>query len=113
MRLIRGILMKMKTTAIFLIMTALLSGCTNRSQPPVSTSEPVGIVNYAEGRELMCVADTEQQAREIASLYGMELVDYREGFALFHTEEDPGAVKQRGIDNGWPELEINVVNPLD
>ena len=103
----------MKMTAVVFLLTALLSGCTNRSQPPVSTSEPVRIVNYAEGRELMCMAETEQQAREIASLYGMELVDYREGFALFHTEEDPVAVKQRGIDNGWPEMEINVVNPLD
>ena len=105
--------MKMKMTAILLLLTTLLSGCTKQGQTPVSTPEPVGIVNDAEGRELMCMAETEEQAREIASLYGMELIDYQEGFALFHTEEDPGAVKQRGIDHGWPELEINVVNPLD
>ena len=88
----------------------LLPGCAK--QEPVLNA-PAPVASYAEGRELMAAAETREDAEALAALYGVELVDYREGLALFHTDEDPAVVKQRGIQNGWQELEINALNPLD
>ena len=97
---------------VLFLLAAMLTGCTKQTQTPTATQGPTGLIHYAEGRELMCEAETEERAQEIAELYGIELVEYREGLAAFHTEEDPGSVKKRGMENGWPTLEINVVTTL-
>ncbi|MBR6208160.1 MAG: hypothetical protein IKQ69_04105 [Oscillospiraceae bacterium] len=62
---------------------------------------------YPEGRELFALAETEEAARAIAEEYGIELVEYRYGIAVFHTQEDPYAVVRRGAENGWTPLEVN------
>ena len=46
-------------------------------------------------------------AQEIAQLYGITLVDFGYGIALYYTEEDPKAVIARGEENGWPALSMN------
>ena len=61
----------------------------------------------APGRELFARAASEEEAQSIADLYGIALVRYVHGVASYHTEEDPGAVVARGVENGWPRLEIN------
>ena len=66
-----------------------------------------------EGAELYCLADSQEEAGEIADLYGIELVDFDLGVATFHTEEDPGAVIQRGKENGWRSLSLNGTNHLN
>ena len=57
--------------------------------------------------QLMALVETQEEARKLAELYGIELVEYGEQVALFHTEEDPQTVIQRGVENGWPELSLN------
>jgi len=66
----------------------------------------------AKSRELMALASSEEEAQEIADLYGIELVHFESGVASYHTDEDPAAVIQRGIDNGWPLIAVNSTNTL-
>ena len=71
------------------------------------TEGSFGPVNYAAGKELYCLADTEEEAKEIAALYDIELVGFSYGVATFHTEENPGTVIARGKKNGWRTLSLN------
>ena len=92
-----------------------LFGC-RRNVPPVNkpiptltvpTGEPDSL--FAEDAPLIGKAETLEEAEELAQLYGITLVEFRQGAALFHTEEDPRAVIRRGQENGWPELSLNYV----
>lgn len=56
---------------------------------------------------LLGLADDEQQAAEIAELYGITLTGFAEGVATFHTDEPPQTVIARGKQNGWPTLSEN------
>lgn len=56
---------------------------------------------------LMSEAETEEEAKEIAEQYGIEFVSFENGFALYHTEEDPFEVIARGEENGYPPLSVN------
>lgn len=58
---------------------------------------------------LMAAAESEEEAQEIAEQYGIELVSFENGIALYHTEEDPFDVIARGQENGYPQLSINFV----
>ena len=104
--------MRRKRSALLLALAMLLPGCAKRTTMAVA-DEQDGVILYAEGRELMAPAASREEAEEIAALYGIELVDYKHGYALFHTEENPSAVRERGVKNGWPELEPNTVHTLD
>lgn len=59
--------------------------------------------NFVSGG-LMCAADSEEQAQEIAEQYGITLKSYGNGVAEFTTEEDPMAVIARGQKNKWTPL---------
>lgn len=65
------------------------------------------VSNYEKGRELFCLASSEQEAMDIAAQYGISFVEYSLGVATFTTNEDPAAVIQRGKDKGLKALEIN------
>lgn len=107
-----------------LVLGLLLPGCAKQTPavsvapaaPPEPSSAPVATPaagSVAEGKELFCLADTEEEAKELAALYGITLVDFRYGVASFHTEEDPASVIARGKKNGWPSLSLNTVITLD
>ena len=57
--------------------------------------------------QLVGVFDDEEQAKECAKLYGIELISFNFGVALFRVEGDPKAIIEIGIKNGWPELSLN------
>ncbi len=111
-----------KRIPIFLSLTALLlSGCAGQAkpvptetvavatQPPApapSAPETIETVGAAEP-QLMALTDTRAAAEDIARQYGITLVSWQDGLALFFTEEDPEAVVRRGAKNGWPELSVN------
>lgn len=59
--------------------------------------------------QLMALTDTEEQAQEIAEQYGITLVSYEMGVAVYHTEEDPLEVIARGQEKGYPALSPNFV----
>lgn len=106
-----------KTTIGVIVMIfpfSLLFGCggaekKNSSPAPLPAAT---VQDYVEGAELLCIAQSEEEAKKIADMYGIELVEFSYGVATFHTEEDPNAVIRRGLDNGYPELSINGYSEL-
>lgn len=104
-----------KITVAVMIMLCMLSiaACTKKENTqghfnPEDIS-PDHIIGVSEGEELLCIAESEQEAENIAELYGIELVRFSHGIAVFHTDEDLEAVAARGAENGWPELSPNTV----
>ncbi len=67
---------------------------------------------YVSGEELLCLADSKEEAQKIADMYGIELVKYGMGVATFHTEEDPYEVIARGKKEGYPELSLNGISTI-
>lgn len=57
--------------------------------------------------ELIALADTEEQAKAIADMYGITLKSFSYGVAVYTTNKDPHTVIQSGIDNGYPTLSLN------
>lgn len=120
----------MRKILILMLLMALLCGCTPAAEPPAKEpSEPTRQESttpstptmaedvttgqtYAEA-QLLGEAETREEAEELAELYGITLVDYKNGLGRFHTEEDPRDVIRRGKENGWPELVLNRVTSLD
>ncbi len=92
-------------TAVLLALL-MLTGCGRSARTGREHAAPRE-ASYAEGRELFCTVESREEAEEIAELYGIELVSFSYRVATFHTEEDPGAVVQRGRDNGWKALSVN------
>jgi hypothetical protein len=106
-----------------LIVTASGCGSAQEAQPSAAPGgdttgnsdyiEPVEVVTpeYAEGEELLCLCDNEEEARKIADLYGIELVQFQYGVATFHAE-DPMSVIALGKEKGYPELELNGISSI-
>lgn len=123
----------MKRLVLFLISSVILCGvvgCTTvedikqtaESQPWASddTQEKLeGLitdhvkVDVAEGEELLCLCESEAEAKEIADQYGITFVNYDYGVATFTTDKDLQEVIQMGKDNGWTELSMNHVTYID
>ena len=88
---------------------------TTEEPSEISEVQPICEIqqDVAEGEELMCWADTKEEAEEIAKLYEIELVNYSNCIATFTTDKDLQEVIQLGKDNKWPEIELNHVIYLD
>ena len=100
----------------FVIMTfafALLTGCQlGTSARPDGHGVLSGShddSDYVEGKELMCLIDTKEEAEAIATQYGIQLVEFAYGVATFHTDENPNDVIAMGKKLGYPELSLNRV----
>lgn len=88
--------------ATLLTVFLAVGGCSGETAHDTPTDSP------APGEELFCAADSREQAEEIASVYRITLVSYEWGIATFHTDEDPKSVIERGRENGWIELNLNI-----
>lgn len=64
-------------------------------------------VTTTEETELMAVVDSEEEAQEIADLYGIRLSSYAFGVAIYTTDQDVDALLKMGEEKGYPELSIN------
>lgn len=62
---------------------------------------------------LMTDADTQKEAEDIAEQYGITLVSYENGIAIYQTEEDPYDVIARGQQNGYHELSVNFIRSIE
>lgn len=89
---------KWKLLVVLPLLLSLLLGCSRREAPVIGNGS--GTV----GGRLMCLTGSEDEALELARLYGIELISYSNGVAVFYTEEEPAAVIQRGREQGWTEL---------
>ena len=92
----------MKKALLLTTMLFLFSGC--RSQQLVPENQKI-----AEGQELYCLSDSLEEAQRIAQDYGIELVSFGDGVAVFHTEDDPEEVIKLGKNKGYTELSLNIV----
>lgn len=72
----------------------------------ITEGEPVLNDEVMPGEELLCLCDTEEEAKEIADMYGIELVQFSYGVATFHAE-NPRDVIALGQEKGYPALELN------
>ena len=70
-------------------------------------------VEYSQKTPLICSAESEEEAKQIAEQYGIRLVEFSYGVASFYTEEDPAEVIRRGLEQGWTELSLNQIHPID
>ena len=70
-------------------------------------------VEYNQETPLICSAESEEEAKQIADQYGIQLVEFSYGVASFYTEEDPAEVIRRGLEVGWTELSLNQIHPID
>ena len=61
----------------------------------------------SSGTQLMGPAETLEEARELAEQYGVELLRWNYGLAVYYTEENPTEVIRRAEAAGLPELSIN------
>ena len=111
----------MRLFPILLGLTAiLLSGCAGGAKPeptvvttrPTAPASAVPETTETDEPQLMALTDTRAEAEDIARQYGITLVSWQDGLALFFTEEDPESVVRRGIKNGWPQLSVNYQRAL-
>lgn len=107
-------------------MLLLLTACNRQDPDPVKTKPAPDASKVqtkpretrpdydavAPGRELLRSVESLEEAECLAECYGITLVEYIDGLAVFTTEEDPRDVIQRGRDNGWPELSRNSMSFL-
>lgn len=121
--------MKMRLIVLAFVLCALMCGCGSASQDapitkpgaepaiPEAPDTPVDILGpvdeFSSEEPLICAAETRAEAEAIAAQYGIELVSFDYGVASFYTQEDPRAVIERGLENGWPELELNRTSHFD
>ena len=107
--------------ALLCVLTTIgLTGCQEKTPSATITldaAKPSASTNTERETEpmdgqLIASVQTREEAEKIAALYGIELVDFAAPAALYATEEDPQTVIQRGMDNGWPLLEINHTKEL-
>lgn len=100
---------------LLVVLVICLCACRQDTAPsrtpafttPDPTAEPAGIID--EAAPLISRASSREEAQEVAQLYGITLLDFSHGAALYHTEEDPREVIRRGRENGWPELTLNYI----
>lgn len=105
-----GAAMKPWTIVLLLLLPLGLFGCSAMhygAEAPISEMSQSTKGEIVPGEPLLTMADSREEAEALAQQYGIELVAYESGVATFFTEEDPNAVIQRGIQNGWPELSLN------
>ena len=62
--------------------------------------------------ELTALADNQEEAEEIAELYGIELSSYSYGVATYTTDKNPQELIELGIENEYPALIQNYEQEL-
>ena len=62
--------------------------------------------------ELTALADNQEEAEEIAALYGIELSSYSYGVATYTTDKNPQELIELGIENEYPALIQNYEQEL-
>jgi len=80
------------------------------------SSDDLGYVSNNGVTELIATVETQEEADNIAALYGITLKSFRLGVAVYETTEDPHEVIKRGEENGWPLISLNhvyTISPIE
>ncbi len=81
---------------------------SDEEAPPADALEDDAVVTT----ELIALADTREEAEEIAELYGIELSTYSSGVATYTTDKNASELIEMGAENGYPALSPNYENKL-
>ena len=63
--------------------------------------------NDSANKEVIALADTREEAEEIAELYGIELNTYSYGVATYTTDKNLQELIDLGVENDYPTLTPN------
>ena len=109
------------TAGLILLSAIWLSGCgksqeltrisaddTNLNLPQTSEFE-TGLSSSVDSvanssAQLTALADSQEDAQEIANLYGIELKSYSYGVATYTTDKNLREILDLGLENDYPEL---------
>lgn len=97
---------KVRQALLLTVLLLLFCACEKQPAEDIAVSKPAVDPNG----QLFCLAEDQAQAEKVAALYGISLVEFGAGMAVFYTEEDPGTVIEKGLANGWPELSLNSID---
>lgn len=70
-------------------------------------------VIMGEKVSMIALADTKEEAKKIAELYGIELVNFSYGVAEYETTKDPQELIALGEKNNYPALSTNNTLTID
>ena len=56
---------------------------------------------------MMAEADSEEEAKQIAELYGITYEGYQNGIGRYTTTKEPNELFKMGNENGYPPLELS------
>ena len=103
--------------ALSLLVLLSMTGCIKETQmnsiePSIAPGDVAGTTAPGQTEtkgsgNLTCWAENEDEARNIAKLYGVNFVSYSNHIAVFDTDGDIAALIERGKKEGWPELSVN------
>ncbi len=57
--------------------------------------------------ELIALAEDQTEAEKTAKLYGIELISFSDGVAVYTTDKDLQELMELGDNNGYPTLTVN------
>ena len=86
---------------------------TNTYELGADSTVKVDINELTTGRELIGLFESEQEAKNVADLYGITFVSFDTGVAVFSTDENPYDVIERGQENGYPPLATNQIYHIE
>ena len=116
----RGNEMRKKMIGIGIIVILIVTGILvwNKTRRVEITKEgqitqKAEILPGGETTSLLAEAETEEEAMEIAELYGISLVKFRGNVAVYETDKDIEELIEMGKKNNYPTLEINYLMELD
>lgn len=84
-----------------------------KKEPGSSTEGRLPALSYAPDKPLFALAESEEEAKEIAESYGIELVEFNYGVASFYTDKDLRELIEWGKEQGLPLLEINYITQIN
>lgn len=83
-------------------------GDTGRNHSSTEEEEIMG-----EKISMIALVDTKEEAKKIAELYGIELVNFSYGVAEYETTKDPQELIALGEKNNYPALSTNNILTID
>ncbi len=92
---------------IFVMGALNMVSCRRTQIEPLSSAGGIPAAESSGTSELIAEVSSEEEAADIAAMYGIEFVEMFGPYALFRTDRDPAEVMREGQKKGYPPLDIN------